>query len=215
MQDLLPFITHFRSAYNFSNASTVAATFLWTFLSCTTRKPVWKFRKQRAKGLRTHTAITRSSPFWVIARRNWEQVSTPIYLYHGVFLLSMPFLSQRPEPHPVNMRRPHVSAGCPFHSSPGIKICGHLNEIFKTKSLEKTTSFPGFSPISRSVGRCHSDMGIPAFWASPFPYPLRFGHPRWGMLKTLIASTLPKLFQTGEKSGLSITNLRLNSVDAC
>ena len=20
-------------------------------------------------------------------------------------------------------------------------------------------------------GRCHSDMGIPAFWASPFPYP--------------------------------------------
>ena len=35
------------------------------------------------------------------------------------------------------------------------------------------------------------------------------------MPKTLIASTLPKLFQTGEKSGLSITNLRLNSVDAC
>ena len=86
MQDLLPFITHFRSAYNFSNASTVAATFLWTFLSCTTRKPVWKFRKQREKRLRTHTAITRASPFWGIARRNWEQVNTPIYL------------SPRPEP---------------------------------------------------------------------------------------------------------------------
>ena len=51
----------------------------------------------------------------------------------------------------------------------------------------------------------------------------RFGHPRvlgipipislafWA----LIASTLPKLFQTGEKSGLLITNLRLNGVDAC
>ena len=47
-------------------------------------------------------------------------------------------------------------------------------------------------------------FGIPipkslAFWASPVG----------------VASTLPKLFQTGEKSGLSITNLRLNSVDAC
>ena len=63
---------------------------------------------------------------------------------------------------------------------------------------------------------------------SPFPLSQRFGHPHshipsvlgipgggWGMPKTLIASTLPKLFQTGEKSGLSITNLRLNSVDTC
>ena len=33
------------------------------------------------------------------------------------------------------------------------------------------------------------------------------------MPKTLIASTLPKLFQTGEKSGLSVTNLRYISSD--
>ena len=56
---------------------------------------------------------------------------------------------------------------------------------------------------------------VTAFWASP-----RFGHPHSHIpsvlgIKTLIASTLPKLFQTGEKSGLLITNLRLNSVDAC
>ena len=58
--------------------------------------------------------------------------------------------------------------------------------------------------------------GVTVIWASP-----RFGHPNshipsvLGIPKTMIASTLPKLFQTGEKSGLSITNLRLNSVDAC
>ena len=45
--------------------------------------------------------------------------------------------------------------------------------------------------------------------------PRVFGIPRWEVPKTLIASTLPKLFQTGLKSGLSVTNLRLNSVDAC
>ena len=50
--------------------------------------------------------------------------------------------------------------------------------------------------------RCHSVLGI------PIPLSLAF----WGMPKTLIASTLPKLFQTGEKSGLSITNSRLKSV---
>ena len=174
MQDLLPFITHFRSAYNFSNASTVAATFLWTFLSCTTRKPVWKFRKQRAKGLRTHTAITRASPFWVIARRNWEQVSTPIYLslpfpWSLSIIHAIPFPEPRAPPReyektprlgrvPVSLKSWYQNLWAP-----------ELN--FQTKSLEKITSFPGFSPISRSVGRCHSDMGIPAFWASPFPYP--------------------------------------------
>ena len=42
----------------------------------------------------------------------------------------------------------------------------------------------------------------------------RFGHPRVLGIP-MIASTLPKLFQTGEKLGLSITNLQLNSVDAC
>ena len=67
------------------------------------------------------------------------------------------------------------------------------------------------SPGDENAPIGDSDMGIPAFWASPFPYPQCFGHPRWGMPKTLIALT----FQTGEKSGLSITNLRLNSVDAC
>ena len=51
----------------------------------------------------------------------------------------------------------------------------------------------------------------------------RFGHSR--VLGIPIPKSLafsgdaqnaePKLFQTGEKSGLSITNLRLNSVDAC
>ena len=46
------------------------------------------------------------------------------------------------------------------------------------------------------MDRCHSVLGIP-------------------IPKTLIPSTLPKLFQTGEKLGLSITNLQLNSVDAC
>ena len=60
------------------------------------------------------------------------------------------------------------------------------------------------------------DGAVTVIWASP-----RFGHPHshipsiLGMPKTLITSTLPKLFQTGETSGLSITNLRLNSVDAC
>ena len=71
------------------------------------------------------------------------------------------------------------------------------------------------------VFRNHPSVTV--IWASP-----RFGYPHshilsvlgipgggWGMPKTLIASTVPKLFQTGEKSGLSITNLRLNSVDAC
>ena len=62
----------------------------------------------------------------------------------------------------------------------------------------------------QTTWRCHSDMGIPAFLGIPIPK--RFGHPQWGMPKTLIASTLPKLFQTGEKSGLSISNLRLNIV---
>ena len=28
-----------------------------------------------------------------------------------------------------------------------------------------------------AVGRCHSVLGIPTFWASPFPYHWRFGHP--------------------------------------
>ena len=56
--------------------------------------------------------------------------------------------------------------------------------------------------------RCHSDMGIPAFLGIPIPISLAF----WASPKTLIASTLPKLFQTGEKTGLSISNLRLNIV---
>ena len=56
---------------------------------------------------------------------------------------------------------------------------------------------------------------VTVIWASP-----RFGHPHshipsvLGIPKTLIASTLPKLFQTREKSGLSITNFLLNSVNA-
>ena len=31
--------------------------------------------------------------------------------------------------------------------------------------------------ISTRLPRCHSILGIPAFWASPFPNPYRFGHP--------------------------------------
>ena len=29
----------------------------------------------------------------------------------------------------------------------------------------------GAFPSALEVGQCHSDMGIPAFWASLFPYP--------------------------------------------
>ena len=63
--------------------------------------------------------------------------------------------------------------------------------------------------------RCHSDMGIPAFLGIPIPISLAFWASPVGDAQTLITSTLPKLFQSGEKSGLLISNLRLNSVDAC
>ena len=64
-------------------------------------------------------------------------------------------------------------------------------------------------PVSQRFGHPRV-LGIPipislAFWASPVG-DAQNADP---------ASTLPKLFQTGEKSGLLITNLRLNSVDAC
>ena len=59
--------------------------------------------------------------------------------------------------------------------------------------------------------RCPRVLGVPipislAFWASPVGDAQNADRFDW---------TLPKLFQTGVKSGLLITNLRLNSVGAC
>ena len=45
-------------------------------------------------------------------------------------------------------------------------------------NLVPRSLFPGFGG-----GRCHSLLGFPAFWASPFPNPLRFGHPRLILLQ--------------------------------
>ena len=45
-----------------------------------------------------------------------------------------------------------------------------------------TTVFQGLS-LSRSVGRCHSVLGIPAFWASPSHIPSVLGIPGGGCPK--------------------------------
>ena len=47
--------------------------------------------------------------------------------------------------------------------------------VEQVQSLED----PAAHPIVKSVEypRCDSDMGIPAFWASPFPKPYRYRHP--------------------------------------
>ena len=84
------------------------------------------------------------------------------------------------------------------------KSCQIILWLKQIHNLVPRVLFPRFGggAVSQWYGHpCILGIPIPislAFWASP-----------------VIASTLPKLFQTGEKSRLSITNLRLNSVDAC
>ena len=87
----------------------------------------------------------------------------------------------------------------------------------RTAAILKSSN-PGISTQSYTIT---NRPGVLTIWQK-MSVSQRFGHPHShipsvspGMPKTLIASTLPKLFQTGEKSGLLITNLRLNSVDAC
>ena len=56
------------------------------------------------------------------------------------------------------------------NSAQNVALFPHLLSIITPKLQRIGFSFPESS-------RCQSVLGIPAFWASPFPNPSRFGHP--------------------------------------